>query len=46
MFGLPLTVIDVGTARLERELESLLQAADGQAGRTTPEFVATSTSGA
>jgi hypothetical protein len=45
MFGLPLTIIDVGTTRLERELESLLQAADGQAARTTPDFVATSTSG-
>ena len=28
MFGLPLTVTDVGTARLELELESLLQAHD------------------
>src|SRR6266851_3575123 len=27
MFGLPLTVMDVGTARLERELESLLKGA-------------------
>ena len=27
MFGLPLTVIDVGTTRLERELEALLTAA-------------------
>ena len=27
MFGLPLTVMDVGTARLERELESLLSGA-------------------
>ncbi|HEX7994102.1 MAG TPA: DUF1638 domain-containing protein [Streptosporangiaceae bacterium] len=32
MFGLPLTVIDVGTGRLERELESLLQAADSAKG--------------
>jgi hypothetical protein len=31
MFGLPLTVIDVGTTRLERELESLIQDAGGQA---------------
>jgi hypothetical protein len=45
MFGLRLTVIDVGTARLERELESLLRAADGQPVCTTPAFVATSTSG-
>ena len=35
MFGLPLTVIDVGTARLERELESLLlHASSGQAVRS------------
>jgi hypothetical protein len=27
MFGLPLKVMDVGTARLERELESLLSGA-------------------
>jgi hypothetical protein len=27
MFGLPLTVMDVGTGRLERELESLLSGA-------------------
>jgi hypothetical protein len=32
MFGLPLTVIDVGTERLERELESLLRAADNAKG--------------
>jgi len=32
MFGLPLTVMDVGTARLERELESLL----GEAGARAP----------
>jgi hypothetical protein len=30
MFGLPLTVIEVGTSRLERELESLLTAAARQ----------------
>ncbi len=30
MFGLPLTVLPVGTSRLERELESLLAAAGGR----------------
>ena len=33
MFGLPLTVIDVGTGRLEREFESLLAGAGGSAPR-------------
>ncbi len=33
MFGLPLTVIDVGTGRLERELESLLAGAQSVAKR-------------
>jgi hypothetical protein len=46
MFGLPLTIIDVGTARLERELESLLPAADEHMRRTTPADPATSASGA
>jgi hypothetical protein len=46
MFGLPLTVIDVGTDRLERGLESLLHNASGQAGRPTPADGASSTPGA
>jgi len=46
MFGLPLTVIDVGTTRLERALESLLDAASGQAAAPAPASVAPSTTGA
>jgi hypothetical protein len=36
MFGLPLTVIEVGTTRLERELESLLDDAGAQAADPCP----------
>jgi len=46
MFGLPLTVLDVGTARLERELESLLTGpgagAAGAAGRAFAPAIAAS----
>jgi hypothetical protein len=36
MFGLPLTVMDVGTARLERELESLLSGAGAMRAAVKP----------